>query len=173
MHCNKYFNSIKVRLERSEAEERFRCPPYFNSIKVRLELKLSTDTTAVLAQFQFHKGTIRTITGFLEAKWNGYFNSIKVRLELTFLIVICLRLRYFNSIKVRLELEAAGINPYLMLEFQFHKGTIRTAIAVQKYKEIQYFNSIKVRLELNIAKRSIVRLPHFNSIKVRLEQYQE
>ena len=60
MHCNKYFNSIKVRLERSEAEERFRCPPYFNSIKVRLELKLSTDTTAVLAQFQFHKGTIRT-----------------------------------------------------------------------------------------------------------------
>ena len=81
MHCNKYFNSIKVRLERSEAEERFRCPPYFNSIKVRLELKLSTDTTAVLAQFQFHKGTIRTEQGLWTNEKSRNFNSIKVRLE--------------------------------------------------------------------------------------------
>ena len=33
----------------------------------------------------------------------------------------------FNSIKVRLE-QAAGLNPYLMMKFQFHKGTIRTWI---------------------------------------------
>ena len=47
-----------------------------------------------------------------------------------------LSIPYFNSIKVRLELEAAGINPYLMLEFQFHKGTIRTDMPAQYFQNL-------------------------------------
>ena len=53
------FNSIKVQLEpefglyKSQIDD-------FNSIKVQLEHKIVLKTTSVL-EFQFHKGTIRTL----------------------------------------------------------------------------------------------------------------
>ena len=37
----------------------------FNSIKVQLELATNQDLRIVI-EFQFHKGTIRTITSFFE-----------------------------------------------------------------------------------------------------------
>ena len=36
---------------------------YFNSIKVRLKLNIQTNTGRLM-QFQFHKGTIKTISDF-------------------------------------------------------------------------------------------------------------
>ena len=75
-----HFNSIKVRLERFRLHLVWIYISYFNSIKVRLELAiLRIDTNK--AQFQFHKGTIRTLQ----------------------LLPFCLLLLHFNSIKVRLE----------------------------------------------------------------------
>ena len=55
-------------------------------------------------QFQFHKGTIKTVT----------------RNETKYTI------RNFNSIKVRLKLAAAGLSAVGSALFQFHKGTIKT-----------------------------------------------
>ena len=75
---------------------------YFNSIKVRLELA-SKNAYDSLHEFQFHKGTIRTV---ITKAVNGV-------------------IMYFNSIKVRLELERKYFcSDYII--FQFHKGTIRT-----------------------------------------------
>ena len=52
----------------------------------------------------------------------------------------------FNSIKVRLEPNwLPGVNK--VLEFQFHKGTIRTWLQSQERQIQADFNSIKVRLE--------------------------
>ena len=39
---------------------------------------------------------------------------------------------YFNSIKVRLELSETYTIGKLYIEFQFHKGTIRTVSCFQK-----------------------------------------
>ena len=74
--------------------------------------------------FQFHKGSIRTITP----------------------IGRLITLTRFNSIKVQLEpLMAADIaSDYL---FQFHKGSIRTMVPNQKRRDQDCFNSIKVQLE--------------------------
>ena len=100
MYC--YFNSIKVRLERS-------APQYvakyvkFQFHKGTIRTDLSHNDVFSCAPFQFHKGTIRTLA--LSALFGAYshFNSIKVRLELT--------------------LGKVSVNRY---RFQFHKGTIRT-----------------------------------------------
>ena len=54
---------------------------------------------------------------------------------------------HFNSIKVRLELLLA-FSTDENLEFQFHKGTIRTALKKLSVARHGNFNSIKVRLEL-------------------------
>ena len=54
---------------------------------------------------------------------------------------------YFNSIKVQLEL-VEGSRRLFDLLFQFHKGTIRTTIRLEKSAESKNFNSIKVQLEL-------------------------
>ena len=53
---------------------------------------------------------------------------------------------HFNSIKVQLELEAVEL-PSQRLEFQFHKGTIRTLRSAGSADGLLYFNSIKVQLE--------------------------
>ena len=53
---------------------------YFNSIKVRLE-RLTTFVNKDSAIFQFHKGTIRTELERSISLASSYFNSIKVRLE--------------------------------------------------------------------------------------------
>ena len=57
------------------------------------------------------------------------------------------RFHHFNSIKVRLELEEAGLNPNLLMKFQFHKGAIRTCVLLVSLCLCCHFNSIKVRLE--------------------------
>ena len=54
---------------------------HFNSIKVQLELFAVVITSPILI-FQFHKGTIRTLTGAGKPFVIVYFNSIKVQLEL-------------------------------------------------------------------------------------------
>ena len=59
--------------------------PNFNSIKVRLEQAFRGNKPLLDAQFQFHKGTIRTFRLRRNALHYVYFNSIKVRLEHPFL----------------------------------------------------------------------------------------
>ena len=56
-----YFNSIKVRLKRIEYAEAVFGLFYFNSIKVRLKRTLLSGEKGQKPQFQFHKGTIKTI----------------------------------------------------------------------------------------------------------------
>ena len=98
------FNSIKVRLELIDAVDTAHQNTNFNSIKVRLELAALIHSTQ-LAQFQFHKGTIRT-----------FWSSDRGGAE-----------RDFNSIKVRLELYVRSALA-IVAKFQFHKGTIRTPV---------------------------------------------
>ena len=98
------FNSIKVRLKHSLCLNPFLqvFQTDFNSIKVRLKLNGSTQIR-MQTEFQFHKGTIKTI------KW--YDNRF--------------RDLHFNSIKVRLKQDSINQRAFA-LEFQFHKGTIKT-----------------------------------------------
>ena len=56
-------------------------------------------------------------------------------------------------------------------QFQFHKGTIRTAVLSDISDFVLYFNSIKVRLELYLDARKLLDIIYFNSIKVRLEHH--
>ena len=97
----------------------------FNSIKVRLEL-LASDILTYLNKFQFHKGTIRTLSQvhFLALSNIFQFHKGTIRTFETYLLNKTRR-QYFNSIKVRLELNTV-LNPIGKLIFQFHKGTIRT-----------------------------------------------
>ena len=54
--------------------------------------------------------------------------------------------KHFNSIKVRLKLNIKfNINVYQ--KFQFHKGTIKTAMPHSSRRGQTNFNSIKVRLK--------------------------
>ena len=53
---------------------------YFNSIKVRLERSGDSDEY-IVREFQFHKGTIRTSLQMSFSLEYMNFNSIKVRLE--------------------------------------------------------------------------------------------
>ena len=77
----------------------------------------------------------------------------------------------FNSIKVRLEPMFALDSFCCLSIFQFHKGAIRTTLAVDKLEEIEYFNSIKVRLEPASLELAQADFENFNSIKVRLERF--
>ena len=79
----------------------------------------------MLALFQFHKGSIKTI--MLDALPQGPFN--------------------FNSIKVRLRPLQIVVADHL-LRFQFHKGSIKTRSSDGRAGQSVYFNSIKVRLRL-------------------------
>ena len=122
----------------------------------------------ICPKFQFHKGTIRTLSPTADSTVRLYFNSIKVRLELLLLLPLLPCLPYFNSIKVRLEQTTQTV-VNKQQRFQFHKGTIRTSYAGQPALHNSHFNSIKVRLELQYFFFSIIYLVDFNSIKVRLE----
>ena len=165
---NCYFNSIKVRLERSIGATLRSDFRNFNSIKVRLEHWCARYSNTDY-QFQFHKGTIRTVVfdGYEEAsllisihkgtirtsftftayRASCYFNSIKVRLELSSSVSSFAKITlYFNSIKVRLE-HVDDYTPLRHSQFQFHKGTIRTLATEAVLLPTIHFNSIKVRLE--------------------------
>ena len=141
-----YFNSIKVRLEPSCCRSSRKLPSFqfhkgtirtgvlleyatvlfnFNSIKVRLEHILQTLILLISLQFQFHKGTIRTSIKLSLLTPNLNFNSIKVRLELICTLLKRCFMSHFNSIKVRLEHDKK-LRREVRLQFQFHKGTIRT-----------------------------------------------
>ena len=99
-----------------------------------------------IPEFQFHKGTIKTLVRNFTLNIVYYFNSIKVRLKLT-----------IGSLHV------------CLFKFQFHKGTIKTQEPHQHRAIHQHFNSIKVRLKLCIVCVSYPLTQHFNSIKVRLK----
>ena len=141
----------------------------FNSIKVRLELQAHLTTSCHWQYFNSIKVRLEPLPAYQPQDHYQDFNSIKVRLERARVSAVRLSASNFNSIKVRLELEAAGINPYLMLEFQFHKGTIRTSSSNQPTALQVNFNSIKVQLERLISLCERLNYVDFNSIKVRLE----
>ena len=54
---------------------------------------------------------------------------------------------YFNSIKVQLEQSYVTESKLVGIQFQFHKGTIRTCQLVVSLLHLLNFNSIKVQLE--------------------------
>ena len=54
--------------------------------------------------------------------------------------------KHFNSIKVQLE-QTPIFRKGRHILFQFHKGTIRTALGNEIGKKGYHFNSIKVQLE--------------------------
>ena len=74
----------------------------FNSIKVRLK-RTAGQLSQLGSEFQFHKGTIKTIRSSQRRHFKFHFNSIKVRLKL---------IPWYNA--------------KLAALFQFHKGTIKT-----------------------------------------------
>ena len=104
--------------------EKGHCFYNFNSIKVQLKQTGHYQKRGAV-QFQFHKGTIKTLCNAREMKGNADFNSIKVQLKLLLRgqwKPICFN---FNSIKVQLKL----VSVHLIAgkaKFQFHKGTIKT-----------------------------------------------
>ena len=68
---------------------------------------------------------------------------------------------HFNSIKVQLELDYFnGVLPTAQL-FQFHKGTIRTALLRWNLLPILNFNSIKVQLERGAAPQYVAKYVKF------------
>ena len=54
----------------------------------------------------------------------------------------------FNSIKVQLKHEETRYLDIAHVEFQFHKGTIKTCDGTLRRRSSHYFNSIKVQLKL-------------------------
>ena len=57
-----HFNSIKVQLEQARNGKADNFIPYFNSIKVQLEPSTLLNRLNAALTFQFHKGTIRTMS---------------------------------------------------------------------------------------------------------------
>ena len=100
-------------------------PVDFNSIKVQLKPRL-TNPGWDDWQFQFHKGTIKTVS------WKEFSKTPT----------------HFNSIKVQLKRRKTKVNG-AQLRFQFHKGTIKTGFFPQRISHVTHFNSIKVQLKLN------------------------
>ena len=97
--------------------------------------------------FQFHKGAIRTESGWSGRTMEIGFNSIKVQLELLKTAKNLTKYLCFNSIKVQLEPFQILLRPKNNL-FQFHKGAIRTLNLMSVMPSVLCFNSIKVQLEL-------------------------
>ena len=79
-----------------------------------------------MTRFQFHKGTIKTLSGDAMPDIKAIFQFHKGTIK-TFLVFLQSNSRTnFNSIKVRLKLPARFELATLSL-FQFHKGTIKTS----------------------------------------------
>ena len=120
-----YFNSIKVRLERTKSLFKFKAMINFNSIKVRLELSMMPKMS-IRTWFQFHKGTIRTLPWGAAPYTADLFQFHKGTIRTEYNSPANQRARYFNSIKVRLEPSVFWQAVWFWEKFQFHKGTIRT-----------------------------------------------
>ena len=142
------FNSIKVRLEHILDAGTSSFFDNFNSIKVRLE-QGEVIKAVTFQEFQFHKGTIRTMNIISRKKSSLKFQFHKGTIRTKRSSPVSLLLFYFNSIKVRLEQYKKGVG-YVGNQFQFHKGTIRTRWIRNKWFASAYFNSIKVRLERSV-----------------------
>ena len=164
------FNSIKVRLELIDAVDTAHQNTNFNSIKVRLELAALIHSTQ-LAQFQFHKGTIRTFWSSDRGGAERDFNSIKVRLEPNGGATAPPEAQSFQFHKGTIRTLRGRRGLTCDMRFQFHKGTIRTMCDWCTFQILSYFNSIKVRLELSGFGKVGYHNRHFNSIKVRLERW--
>ena len=81
-----------------------------------------------VAEFQFHKGAIRTRThsGTCFAGQQFQFHKGAIRTKLHH--ALRCQVLNFNSIKVRLELTLGTAYGICILRFQFHKGAIRTSL---------------------------------------------
>ena len=88
-----------------------------------------------MAEFQFHKGTIRTFRN----EEGCALHSV---------------LFQFHKGTIRTDHE--GVVRQISLQFQFHKGTIRTVRWQREPLVSLYFNSIKVRLELEIIIKVVI-----------------
>ena len=78
--------------------------------------------------------------------------------------------RRFNSIKVQLE-HSQKLAIKQLIQFQFHKGAIRTFLDITDPVCSHRFNSIKVQLEHTTNKECVLMVDGFNSIKVQLERH--
>ena len=99
---------------------------------------------------------------------SSYFNSIKVRLKRARSWWRRVLRSYFNSIKVRLKLQHFGGNKAI-LQFQFHKGTIKTPEARLMFRSVPVFQFHKGTIKTFLCLVLTCALPNFNSIKVRLK----
>ncbi len=124
--------------------------------------------------FQFHKGTIRTIsTSMPYISYVDYFNSIKVQLERARNVSVNVTPPDFNSIKVQLEPCISYVRDVLNTHFNSIKVQLEQTPYLLPHRKFQYFNSIKVQLELICLIVICLLHRYFNSIKVQLEQKQE
>ena len=118
--------------------------------------------------FQFHKGSIKTVS-FSTAGANLLnFNSIKVRLRLGCRFVVVDWPMRFQFHKGSIKTVVPSFARLKQLKFQFHKGSIKTRKVLQLFRMQPHFNSIKVRLrpsiQSKIAKMSTFQF-HKGSIK--------
>ena len=76
-------------------------------------------------QFQFHKGTIKTLSPMFNSNILRNFNSIKVRLkrDISYYDVLSY-LFQFHKGTIKTGYNSTAIN--IAYVFQFHKGTIKT-----------------------------------------------
>ena len=81
-------------------------------------------TYTSIFEFQFHKGTIKTV-------WTKARHAA---------------LSHFNSIKVQLRHKRRRLVASAWISFQFHKGTIKTPAGPSVPTFLANFNSIKVQL---------------------------
>ena len=78
-------------------------PLHFNSIKVRLKLNQGTFSFDTREQFQFHKGTIKTLHQILHLLLSIIFQFHKGTIKTAVADGKMTLKEYFNSIKVRLK----------------------------------------------------------------------
>ena len=79
--------------------------------------------------FQFHKGTIKTVSQPYKVYNVHNFNSIKVRLKRRYTQIRCIGVREFQFHKGTIKTARQLIINHIRIKFQFHKGTIKTLYA--------------------------------------------
>ena len=123
----------------------------FNSIKVRLK-QAALHITSHQLTFQFHKGTIKTITppsfGVSSTSFQFHKGTIKTSQVQQ---AVC-HSQLFQFHKGTIKTFALTSDNDKLLIFQFHKGTIKTFGVLLLVQVLDcYFNSIKVRLKLDFS----------------------
>ena len=99
------------------------------------------------AQFQFHKGTIRTASWWRWRLIGGGFQFHKGTIRTPKLVEVVHQLDIFQFHKGTIRTACWSPLASFLTSFQFHKGTIRTPSGIISYRAIVHFNFIKVRLE--------------------------